>query len=177
MSRKHMEDALAHELVHAYDSRRFRPIAGDDSWAEDLRAHACTEVSIILVSGCSLAPKEKPMLNADSVRRHSPLADPGREPLGRLQIRPRVHQEELELHKAASSTFHSLYNALALGADLRSLRLRRRACAGARSCRSRQTRTASPRRRQSGWSTRCGRAAGLIRGRLMRYAYPVAAGF
>ena len=44
MSRKHMEDALSHELVHAYDSRRFRPVGGDDSWAQDLRAHACTEV-------------------------------------------------------------------------------------------------------------------------------------
>lgn len=37
-----MEDALAHELVHAWDGRRFE-VKGE--WGEDLRAHACTEVS------------------------------------------------------------------------------------------------------------------------------------
>mgnify|MGYP001569750051 FL=1 len=42
MSRNHMEDALAHELVHAWDGRRFE-VKGE--WGEDLRAHACTEVS------------------------------------------------------------------------------------------------------------------------------------
>jgi len=41
MSRKHVEDALAHELVHAYDERRFVPRG---KWGDDLRAHACTEV-------------------------------------------------------------------------------------------------------------------------------------
>lgn len=39
-----MEDALAHELVHAYDERRFKPRGGGGEWAKDLRAHACTEV-------------------------------------------------------------------------------------------------------------------------------------
>ena len=42
MSRKHMEDALSHELVHAWDGRRF-DVEGE--WGQDLRAHACTEVS------------------------------------------------------------------------------------------------------------------------------------
>lgn len=42
MNKRHMEDALAHELVHAYDGRRFE-VKGD--WGKDLRAHACTEVS------------------------------------------------------------------------------------------------------------------------------------
>lgn len=41
MSKDHMEDALAHELVHAWDGRRFE-VKGD--WGKDLRAHACTEV-------------------------------------------------------------------------------------------------------------------------------------
>lgn len=41
MSRKHMEDALSHELVHAWDGRRFE-VQGE--WGADLRAHACTEV-------------------------------------------------------------------------------------------------------------------------------------
>lgn len=43
MSKKHMEDAMAHELVHAWDGRRFE-VKGE--WGEDLRAHACTEVRI-----------------------------------------------------------------------------------------------------------------------------------
>lgn len=38
-----MEDALAHELVHAWDDRRFI-VKG--KWGEDLRAHACTEVRV-----------------------------------------------------------------------------------------------------------------------------------
>lgn len=41
MSKKHMEDALAHELVHVWDGRRF-DVKGD--WGKDLKAHACTEV-------------------------------------------------------------------------------------------------------------------------------------
>ena len=36
-----MEDALSHELVHAWDGRRFDV---DGEWGKDLRAHACTEV-------------------------------------------------------------------------------------------------------------------------------------
>lgn len=41
-----MQDALAHELVHAWDGRRFE-VKGE--WGEDLRAHACTEVYITLI--------------------------------------------------------------------------------------------------------------------------------
>ncbi|BGP38467.1 Mitochondrial inner membrane protease atp23 [Rhodotorula kratochvilovae] len=48
MSRKHMEDALAHELVHAWDERRFKPRG---KWGEDLRAHACTEIRAENLSG------------------------------------------------------------------------------------------------------------------------------
>ncbi|GAA5855958.1 hypothetical protein JCM8547_000430 [Rhodosporidiobolus lusitaniae] len=48
MSRKHMEDALAHELVHAWDERRFKP---KGKWGEDLRAHACTEIRAENLSG------------------------------------------------------------------------------------------------------------------------------
>jgi len=44
MGKPHVQDALAHELVHAYDDRRFKP-RGGKTWAEDLRSHACTEVS------------------------------------------------------------------------------------------------------------------------------------
>jgi len=39
IDRNHMEDTLAHELVHAYDHLRF-----DVDW-NDLRHHACSEVS------------------------------------------------------------------------------------------------------------------------------------
>ncbi|KAK4048585.1 Mitochondrial inner membrane protease atp23 [Microbotryomycetes sp. JL221] len=46
MSKKHMEDALAHELIHAWDERRFE-VRGE--WAKDLRAHACTEAEIDLI--------------------------------------------------------------------------------------------------------------------------------
>ncbi|GAA5976804.1 hypothetical protein JCM10908_005636 [Rhodotorula pacifica] len=49
MSKRHMEDALAHELVHAYDERRFRPTKGE--WGQDLRAHACTEIRAENLSG------------------------------------------------------------------------------------------------------------------------------
>ncbi|GAA5979457.1 hypothetical protein JCM11641_005400 [Rhodosporidiobolus odoratus] len=48
MSRNHMEDALAHELVHAWDERRFKP---KGKWGEDLRAHACTEIRAENLSG------------------------------------------------------------------------------------------------------------------------------
>ncbi|TNY17786.1 mitochondrial inner membrane protease ATP23 [Rhodotorula diobovata] len=48
MSRKHMEDALAHELVHAWDERRFTP---KGKWGDDLRAHACTEIRAETLSG------------------------------------------------------------------------------------------------------------------------------
>ncbi|GAA6000213.1 hypothetical protein JCM10207_007909 [Rhodosporidiobolus poonsookiae] len=48
MSKKHMEDALAHELVHAWDERRFKPRG---KWGEDLRAHACTEIRAENLSG------------------------------------------------------------------------------------------------------------------------------
>ncbi|GAA6058605.1 hypothetical protein JCM10212_004016 [Sporobolomyces blumeae] len=50
MGKPHMEDALAHELVHAYDDRRFVP-RGGKTWAEDLRAHACTEIRAENLSG------------------------------------------------------------------------------------------------------------------------------
>jgi inner membrane protease ATP23 len=53
MSKSHVEDALAHELVHAWDGRRFE-VRGGKEWAEDLRAHACTEVSWTLSDrGCN----------------------------------------------------------------------------------------------------------------------------
>jgi hypothetical protein len=45
MSKKHMEDAMAHELVHAWDTRRFK--VKEDDWGKDLRAHACTEVHFL----------------------------------------------------------------------------------------------------------------------------------
>ncbi|KAL7343722.1 peptidase M76 family-domain-containing protein [Rhodotorula toruloides] len=48
MSRKHMEDALSHELIHAWDERRFKP---KGQWGEDLRAHACTEIRAENLSG------------------------------------------------------------------------------------------------------------------------------
>ncbi|GAA5838936.1 hypothetical protein JCM3766R1_004533 [Sporobolomyces carnicolor] len=50
MGKPHMQDALAHELVHAYDDRRFKP-RGGKTWAEDLRAHACTEIRAENLSG------------------------------------------------------------------------------------------------------------------------------
>lgn len=40
-SKKHMEDTLAHELIHAYDHCKFNV-----DWL-NLRHHACTEVSHI----------------------------------------------------------------------------------------------------------------------------------
>ena len=43
MSKKHMEDALSHELVHAWDSKRFK-MKGKE-WGDDLKAHACSEVT------------------------------------------------------------------------------------------------------------------------------------
>jgi inner membrane protease ATP23 len=39
MSKKHMEDTIAHELIHAFDHCRFKV-----NW-DNLRHHACTEVS------------------------------------------------------------------------------------------------------------------------------------
>lgn len=39
MNKKHMEDTLAHELIHAFDHCRFKV-----DWM-NLRHHACTEVS------------------------------------------------------------------------------------------------------------------------------------
>jgi inner membrane protease ATP23 len=40
MHKRHMEDTLAHELIHAYDHCRFKV-----DWM-NLRHHACTEVSL-----------------------------------------------------------------------------------------------------------------------------------
>lgn len=39
MNKKHMEDTLAHEMIHAFDHCRFKV-----DW-NNLRHHACTEVS------------------------------------------------------------------------------------------------------------------------------------
>lgn len=47
-----MEDALSHELIHAWDERRFKP---KGRWGEDLRAHACTEVRSLPSAARSLA--------------------------------------------------------------------------------------------------------------------------
>lgn len=44
-----MEDALSHELVHAWDGRRF-DVEGE--WGKDLRAHACTEVRKMTLRFC-----------------------------------------------------------------------------------------------------------------------------
>lgn len=45
IDRSHMEDTLAHELVHAYDHLRF-----DVDW-KDLRHHACSEIRASSLSG------------------------------------------------------------------------------------------------------------------------------
>jgi inner membrane protease ATP23 len=46
-SKKHMEDTLAHELIHAYDHCKFNV-----DWL-NLRHHACTEVSNTLGTACN----------------------------------------------------------------------------------------------------------------------------
>lgn len=55
MSKAHVEDALAHELVHAFDFRRFVPRKGTLDWGNDLRAHACTEVRTLALDSPSAA--------------------------------------------------------------------------------------------------------------------------
>ncbi|SCZ98927.1 BZ3500_MvSof-1268-A1-R1_Chr3-1g05714 [Microbotryum saponariae] len=50
MSKAHLQDALAHELIHAYDDRRFDMGKADD-WGKDLRKHACTEIRAENLSG------------------------------------------------------------------------------------------------------------------------------
>lgn len=42
MNKKHMEDTLAHEMIHAFDHCRFKV-----DWS-NLRHHACSEVSLFL---------------------------------------------------------------------------------------------------------------------------------
>lgn len=42
MNKKHMEDTLAHEMIHAFDHCRFKV-----DWS-NLRHHACSEVSSLL---------------------------------------------------------------------------------------------------------------------------------
>jgi len=71
MGKPHVQDALAHELVHAYDDRRFKP-RGGKTWAEDLRSHACTEVSFHFLSALtgfdrfSSTPNESTDLDCES---------------------------------------------------------------------------------------------------------------
>ncbi|SGY47635.1 BQ5605_C001g00551 [Microbotryum silenes-dioicae] len=50
MSKAHLQDALAHELIHAYDDRRF-DLGKADDWGKDLRKHACTEIRAENLSG------------------------------------------------------------------------------------------------------------------------------
>lgn len=45
MNKKHMEDTLAHELIHAFDHCRFKV-----DW-QNLRHHACTEIRAANLSG------------------------------------------------------------------------------------------------------------------------------
>lgn len=91
MGKPHMQDALAHELVHAYDDRRFKP-RGGKTWAEDLRAHACTEVSHGRVLSSILTADDKA------------CTDPSRESQRRLQVGSRVFEAKLFLYKATSGT-------------------------------------------------------------------------
>jgi inner membrane protease ATP23 len=48
-SKAHLEDVLSHELIHAYDHRRF-----DIDWT-NLRHIACTEVRFVSLAFSSLA--------------------------------------------------------------------------------------------------------------------------
>ncbi|KAL8278746.1 hypothetical protein RQP46_008815 [Phenoliferia psychrophenolica] len=67
MSKDHMEDALAHELVHAWDGRRFE-VKGD--WGKDLRAHACTEIRAENLSGDCRAGREWRRMNFGLAKQH-----------------------------------------------------------------------------------------------------------
>src|SRR5690348_310485 len=44
----HLEDTMAHEMIHAYDHLRFKI-----DWTDNLRHAACTEVKAFLAIGCS----------------------------------------------------------------------------------------------------------------------------
>lgn len=67
MSKKHMEDAMAHELVHAWDGRRFE-VKGE--WGEDLRAHACTEIRAENLSGDCRWGRELTRRNFSFAKQH-----------------------------------------------------------------------------------------------------------
>jgi hypothetical protein len=72
IDRSHMEDTLAHELVHAYDHLRF-----DVDW-KDLRHHACSEVSFPRKRPTSLLTRRRyalPALAANVVGPGKPSAE------------------------------------------------------------------------------------------------------
>jgi hypothetical protein len=45
----HLEDTMAHEMVHAYDHLRFKV-----DWTNNLRHAACTEVTMASLCGCPI---------------------------------------------------------------------------------------------------------------------------
>lgn len=93
MSKSHMEDALTHELVHAWDGRRFA-VRGE--WGEDLRAHACTEVRWFCWSLTKADDRGK---NAD-FGPEGVCVDSGGELEWRLSVREGVAEDELWLREA-----------------------------------------------------------------------------
>lgn len=89
----HLEDTMAHEMVHAYDHLRFKV-----NWTDNLRHAACTEVSVLcphssnglVGSGvfCSLLTR---------------AIDPGQFPQRRMSMGARVFPARtVEIHPTAS---------------------------------------------------------------------------
>lgn len=91
MNKKHMEDTLVHEMIHAFDNCRF-----DVKW-DDLRHHACSEVSVefdveyfhfeISTHTPNKLPFDFPLTLRSLLLTHLGIvADPSSQPLWRLSL-------------------------------------------------------------------------------------------
>jgi hypothetical protein len=182
---------LAHELVHAYDERRFKTRG---QWGEDLRAHACTEVrflpffclSALFESDSRLPPSSSSHCSPFSQIRAENLSGDcrwGREFTRRNWHFTKQHQvcpvSRLRPLSFPSPHSQSYSSSLALATSDHALRTVahppfpsiRPVSVDEPSSPSPPTPTASPRTKPSRSSTKCGSRVLLIRGRSTRCVF------
>ncbi|GAA5865647.1 hypothetical protein JCM3774_004948 [Rhodotorula dairenensis] len=103
MSKRHMEDALAHELVHAYDERRFKPRG---EWGKDLRAHACTEIRAENLSGDCKFNREFTRRNWHLTKQHQACVR--RRAILSVAANPNCHSRD-EAERVVNEVFESCW--------------------------------------------------------------------
>lgn len=141
LNKKHLEQTLAHEMIHWWDHCRFRVDWGD------LRQHACSEVSERGGRASERDHGVRLMLPACSCLLPRRFAQ---RPSRAIAITRWKQPARHETSSASSSTI-------------------RHVCVGARSCPLSTRRRVETAKRQSASSTRCGIVVSRIRGPLMRF--------